>query len=175
MSYFMSTPSKMLATMEDVRAAIQDPALKTRSAGLDAYSIKSDWLISLIDEIVAQSKDRFAYNAQVKRLAAERLGLPGCTEEYYHSEGDALSLLVYNAQNYRRSDELRKQGFEPMTPALIERAFAGSQKIEVLNDNVFGSSALQLTVKKVGEKLYAMPPRKRKQYIQPIGQPAKLI
>ena len=160
---FMPEPSRILNTMEDVREAMQHPR-EDLGTNLLQYNVKSQWLIGLIDEL---SVSGFVYNAQVKKLAEERLGLPARDDTYYSQEGDVLSLLIYNAQKYRNSDRLKAQGFVPFTTDVMQDAFQSKKKIQL------GSKLL--TVKKFGDKLYAMEPRRRKYGILPQGQPVALV
>ena len=113
---FVNKPPRLvLETMEDVRSAMQGDR---KSLGPDPYDIKSVWVISLIDEIAAEGK--YPYNATIKKLAEQRLGLPPKSEAEYAKEGDVLSLMVYNAQKYRRHDKIVAAGFIPFTEALLQ-------------------------------------------------------
>lgn len=176
MSEFENPPIRILETMEDVRAAIAEAPDRGHICGLkglDAYRIKSVWLVSLIDEIVAGGK--YPYNADVKKLAEQRLGFPPKTYAQYSQEGDALSTLVYNAQKFRRSDNFERQGYEPFTEEVLERAHRTGQAIEFYASGIMGDSIHRLNVRQIGERLYAMKPKKRKMYVPPQGQPVRLV
>lgn len=160
MSEFMPEPSLTLETQADLAAVLATmPEAEIRSC---RQRIKSVWLIGLIDEIAASGQ--YPYNATVNKLACERLGLP--TADSNH-EGTALSWLVYNAQNFRRSDQLIAAGFTPFTPAMLNEAYTIGAKIETVSNT--------LTPKEIDGKLYAMLPKKRKRYIPTSGQPAKIV
>lgn len=96
-----------LATMEDVRDAIARNLRESPEWKPILWRIRSQWLVSLILEI--QASGQYPYNATVKQEAEARLGFPAQDSEYYHREGDTLSLLVYNAQCFLRSDKARQQ------------------------------------------------------------------
>lgn len=169
MGYFMESPLQVLPDMEDVRKFIALP----RPNGCDSFRIKSVWIVGLIDEISARGE--YPYNATVKRLAMDRLGMPRVSDAEYAREGDALSLLVYNAQCFRRSDMLRADGFKPFTDELLTEAGAGG-RIELLGSNMLGGQARSiLKVRDLGGKLYAMPPKARNRYLSPSGQPGRVV
>jgi hypothetical protein len=130
----------------------------------DVYRIKSTWLIALIDEIAAST---YPYNSTVQRAAETRLGIPAQPDN-----GSLLSLLIYNAQGYRRSDKLIAAGFRPLTQRMLEDAFRLKAQIATAGD-VCGDSVYN--VRMVSGKLYAMKPRKRKWAAQISGQPARIV
>ena len=190
MSEFMPEPSIVLPDMEAVRqvcaANMRDSAAWI--VGRTAWQVKSLWIIGLIDEIIAEKKarakpirennsgiivislfgdDAFAYNSEVKKLAEQRLGFPPKPEAEYSREGDTLSLLVYNAQGYRRSDQLRADGFVPLEQSLINSLGVGG-KFRDKGGNEY-------TVRDVQGTLYAMQPRKKKYAASPQGQPVKVV
>jgi hypothetical protein len=174
MAEFMNEPVVTLLTQEDVREAMLHQRKECCGyKGSDIYRIKSAWLISLIEEIVATGQ--FPYNADIKKLAEQRLGLPAKPEAEYSQEGDVLSLLIYNAQNYRRSDKLIADGYQPFTPELLQRAHEEGRTLELFSTGLMGSSVFKLNVRKIGNELYAMRPKKRKEYIPPRGQPVRLV
>lgn len=197
MAEFMTPPILVLETMEDVRKFIEDPKpLKERyPKHPDAYGIKSLWLISLIDELAvgvrekeakqdaetarknAERKDGVTVtlirlggdglvgNADVAMLAEKRLGYPPKKhEEYQHGD---LATLVYNAQNYRHSDQLIADGFVPITQELLDETGVGGE-IVTAGDRTF-------RLREVSGKLYAMLPRKRNQALSINGQPVKVV
>lgn len=147
---FKADPVLVLQGIEGVRAALAEPDPWFKLVG-DRYRVKSDWLIDLIDEIAAT---RYPYNAVIRALARERLGLPALSEAENAREGTPLSALVYNAQNYRHSDQLRAQGYEPLTQELAERAYAEGKVVIGQNETV-------LSPREVSGKVYLFKPRKR--------------
>jgi hypothetical protein len=170
MAEFMPEPSLVLETADDLRAALADTAWMHREYPY-SWRVKSVWLIGLIDEIVAADRERdFAYNLDVQRQAEARLGIPPMDEN-----DSPLSRLVYNAQQYRRSDRLRAEGFEPFTDDLVARAWRSTRAIELQGENMLGGTVrARLAVRQIAGKLYAMPPKARKRYFRPSGQPARL-
>ena len=163
MSEFMGDPALTLETMEDVRQWLVNPISynDTRVKWL----IKSPWIIGLIGEIEASGK--YPYNAEVKWMVEERLGLPCGRATNDTREGTPISTLVYNAQNYRRSDAMLAAGFVPGSDDMLVAAFESNRKIETAGGNV-------LTVKEIDGKLYALKPYKRKWAVQIIGVPCRL-
>lgn len=160
MSKFMPEPSRFLATAGETLEAIRNPEWM-KAPHPFRWHVKSQWLCGLIDEYAATGK--YPYNADVQRLAEDRLGIGPLPES-----GSPLSTLVYNAQNYRRSDMLIAAGFTSLTQDMIEDAFKLGLKIET-------RSGVQLTVREIDGKRYAFKPRKRKLAVMPDGSPAKLI
>jgi hypothetical protein len=150
------------------------------------YDIASDWIVELIGEIAV---NQYPYNADVKREAEKRLGLP---ESEYGKEGDALSALVYVSQNHRRylsdiakREELGKAGYQPFTDKLLQEAFESGKKIElwcspslivVVNGKPLpDQNTKKLRTKKIGDTIYAMMPRSRSKHLPPRGQMVKLV
>lgn len=111
----------------------------------------------------------------MKQFAESRLGLPAKTYAELSREGDTLSLLIDCAQNYRRSDELEAQGYEPFTRELLQQAYETGLALELFSSGLMGSSVIRLNVRKIDGVLYAMRPKKRKAYIPPQGQPARKV
>ncbi|MCG3207244.1 MAG: hypothetical protein FOGNACKC_00844 [Anaerolineae bacterium] len=165
MSEFMPEPVKVLETKEDVLEAINNPVW--RNWGLDTYHVKPVWLCELVKRMWQEQNEILVYNAQVYRRAREELGLP---EHDYYAEGQGtpLSTLVFNAQNYVRSDRLRADGFEPMTQELVERAHREKKRI-LINGN-------PARTKVADGKVVAYPPRTRnKAYRVDYTTPVKLV
>lgn len=99
-------PLLTLHTREDVKDAVdRDLRAEWGKKYQFARHIRSEWVVSLIDEI--EKSGQYPYNAVVKKLAWERLGYAPLKEADYANEGDTLSLLIYNAQCYRRSDRAK--------------------------------------------------------------------
>lgn len=164
MAEFKENPVLILEDLEAVREFATGPD-RRKGAGMDAYRIKSLWLISLIDEHVASG--HYPYNSCIKKLAEQRMGFPPKPEAEYSREGDNLSLLIYNAQCYRRSDQLHADGFIPLTTELIERLGEGS-KLELQGGTV-------LTIKSKHGRLYAMKPHARNYCVLPHGDPVRIV
>lgn len=185
----MPEPLRQLNTREEVLAAVTDDAWDRRP-GRDMYRIRSQWIIDIIKELLATDpkagKKGWVYNADIKALAHERLGLGTLTHADAAKEGDGLSTLVYNAQNYHRSEQLVEQGYKPLTQELLEQAGEGG-KIEPLIESLFtivvrtaeGTQEVEnkpdhYTIKRKGGKLYAMKPRSRTRSLK-AGWPVKVV
>jgi hypothetical protein len=131
------------------------------------WLVKSQWLC---DELNRMEQDGYVYNAEALRAIEKAEGIGP-----YDENGSPLSLLIYNAQGFRRSDALRAQGFEPGTPEMLQAAFEQGLKIELYHDSILGGSSVNsLTVKQFDGKLYAMQPRKRRYAVDIIGKPVRL-
>ena len=116
----MPPPVIVLETQADVEAFLANPAApQSVTKGLDKYRVESKWIESLIDAIEAEGQ--YPYNAVVNKRAQLAMGWPEKTEAEYAREGTPLSLLIYNAQSYRRSNKLRAAGFEPFTQKLVDK------------------------------------------------------
>lgn len=152
-----------LETAEDTRRAVTDPvtfALWKLHEHPFQYRIRSEFCVALIAEI--ESTGKYPYNLDVQRLAEKRLGIA----EQPDSQS-ALSVLVYNAQQFRRDDKNVARGLSAFTPEMIAEAGEGG-RIELGNGQI-------LNVRRVNGKLYAMPPRARNRCVQPGGHPAKIL
>lgn len=164
MDFFMD-PSLVLETGEDLRDAVRDDlrVVWRKQPHPFQYRVRSEYLVNLVEQL-PRSPGGVVYNCDVKRAAIDRLGLP---EEDVHTEGTTLSLLIYNAQQFRRSDEYRRDGFVPFTRALIDQAGAGGK--------ILTHGGAVLNVREAQGKLYAFAARRRKYAMSPIGNPVKII
>jgi len=161
MSYFMPEPKIILNNSDDLLNALNNSEW---SKDHDfKWNIKSIFIIECIQEIIDSGK--FAYNSDVNRLVCEKLGLSTADCDL---SGTPLSLLVYNAQNYRHSDILKSNGFSPLTQELVEKAYAQKRKIELQNMVVYN-------VRKIGDNIYVMKPRARNYAVSIQGQPARMV
>lgn len=161
MREFMPEPSLLLTTPKDTLFAIQNPEWM-QWPHPKRYEVKSTWIISLINEITTSGK--YPYNLDVQRLAEERLGL-----EKSPDSGCPISVLVYNAQAYRRSDKLTADGYQPLSNNLVAKAFADKSKLQ------FPGAEELCNVRQIDGKLYVMKPRKRRWGVGIHGQPVKII
>lgn len=178
----MPEPSAVLQTKEELLEWC-----KKNESSKDRYRtrerVKSLWLIAIIDEVIKATKRDFAYNAEVKMIAAHRLGMGKLTHAEAATEGDALSWAIYYAQQYHHSDTLVAAGYVPCTQALIEEVGVGGQiqpHVVKLFDIVINGEKQRpepetYTIREVGGKLYAMKPRKKKYALAVRGQPVKVV
>lgn len=134
---------------------------------LNKFRIKSSWLCSLLNE--RERVAGFQYNAQFQAWFEQQFQIGSITEK-----NSMLSLLIYNAQCYRRHDALIEAGWTLGEPAILEKAFKHGRKLEYLGENIIGGSVVTtLTVRDIHHQLHAFPPRKRNP-ISIIGQPVRL-
>ena len=140
--------AKNQCVIEGVREALSNTSWKDKKHPF-CYKVKSDWLIALVDEIIRGKGKGFAYNVDVRILAEERLGgFPKRTQAEYSQEGTPLSTLIYNAQCFRRSDDLLTQGYVPVSQEMVDQAFAAGGKIQ--------TPGQLYNVRKVNGKCYAI-------------------
>lgn len=174
MSYFQPEPLLVLDDKASLIDAIkrQDEILaevesKTDTAkSLAQCRIKSLWLIDLINEI---SQIKFVSNNEVKTIALQRLGLD-------QDDSGFLSLLVYNAEAYKKSDGFTNAGYVPLTQDMIEQAFKYGAKVEVYHFAIVGGAQyIKYPVREVNDKVYAFIPKCKKQVLRVEGQPAKIV
>jgi hypothetical protein len=166
MSDFQPTPSLIL-DQEQTLALLGQPE-SSLPDDLNKYRIKSTWLCSLLNE--RERLAGFQYNAQFQAWFEQQFQIGSMTEK-----NSMLSLLIYNAQCYRRHDALIDAGWRPGEPAILEKAFKHGRKLEYLGENIIGGSTITtLTVREVHRQLYAFPPRKRNP-ISIIGEPVRLL
>ena len=135
---------------------------------MNKWQIKSMWLC---DELNAQEKNGYVYNAEAQRKIEAQEGIGP-----FNENGSILSILIYNAQSYRRSDKLIAQGYAPLSVKLIEEAIRAKQKIEVVGENIIGGTAKTVCrpVIRAG-KAFALLARARNRGFLPDGRPARLV
>lgn len=163
MRYFME-PSTVLATREETIRFLQI-TLRKNLAYPDAYLIRSEYIVSTIERM--KGARGFVYNADAKKELARDLFGQELSDEDAGTEGDLLSLLIYNAQGFHRSDLLQKSGYEPATETFLAAAFDNKRMIETPDGK-------QWKPRYVEGKLYAMYPRSRTKCLSMSGQPVRL-
>ena len=92
----------------------------------------------------------------MRKIEAEE-GLPRFNDNH-----SALSLLIYNAQRYRRSDKLRADGWKYLTPEMVKTAMEQKRKIEILGENVLYQEIRKLCRPVQRGEIYAVMPPKAK-------------
>lgn len=102
----------------------------------DKWSVKSTWICERLN---AFESDGYVYNAQAQRRIEAEEDLPA-----HEENGSILSILIYNAQRYRQEDRLTAEGYEPLTPDLVQRAMATNRKVEVQGENIIGGACVTL-------------------------------
>lgn len=127
-------PPKRLLNKEETLAVLQDPESFMRDR--DHWEVQSTWICERLNEY---EKSGFVYNSEAQRKIEAEEGLPR-----FNDNNSALSLLIYNAQKYRRSDRLRQEGWSYLNPEMVKTAIEQKRKIEVLGENV-----LYQTIKKL--------------------------
>ncbi len=167
MSYFEPPPKLVLATKAETLAYLASHTVGDLTFP-DMYRVKSQWLCDELDAYQAQIG--FPYNSLFQEWLEKREGLAPADQS-----GSVRSLLIYNAQQFRRSDALRRAGWSPLAQELIDQAGLRRAPIEVMAETVIGGDVVeQLTVRNVGGKLFAFRADRRKYAVCPEGQPARL-
>lgn len=163
---FTTPPLRILTDAETL--AMADPATGAAlTSSPDRYRTKSPMLCAFMDEL---EKDGFVYNTAALRAFEKAHNLPAQSEN-----GSALSLLVYTSQQYRRHDQLVRDGWTPGSPEMMQEAFIRGMGIKVCGSNMLGSNVEEVfNVRDIGGKLYVMRPHKRKYGIKIDGMPCKL-
>lgn len=152
MARFMPEPKITLHSREETLHALANTEWMNDSKS--RWNTKSIWLCQQLDEF--EKTVGFPYNESVQSWieVKERIGP-------FRTSGSPLSTLIYNAQRYRNSDQLRKQGWQPPTAEILNEAISGNRKVEVLLDSIFGSSIKVCKIVLVNGMYYAIPPRAR--------------
>lgn len=162
MSEFTKPPTTILPDLPALLTHLENPG----DHWADNAYIKSVALCDLIETMHTESERRFAYNSDVKARAISEWNLPS---EDIHTEGTALSTLIYFAQGYVEHDHLVRNGFVPFTQALVDQAGTQKAKIE------FPSGTLA-NVRLINRQWYAMKPKARKYaFAVNPSQPAKIV
>ena len=183
MSYFKSAPQLNLDTTQELIDLLRSGKYPE---GVDTFAIRSTYIVEAIGDVMKRENRGHAYNTEVVALVRERLAefVSDLPKEVIADEGSMLSRLVYNAQCYRHSEEYVREGYEPFTDELVQRAFEQGKKIDVLadigiaiivNGEPYVAPKSYLTVRQIADKLYSFRPRMRRKYVIPDGRPAKLV
>ena len=169
--YFEDPPLYILETDDDLRAAIANPEEWKRKA----RGTRSETCVRVVDALKKQGKR--PYNSEVQREVERLLDIPKQPDD-----GSVLSMLVYKAQAFHRTDQHLAEGYQPFTQEMLEDAYRTNRKVLVKQDVVIRvvvnsmmapAEDMELVVNMINGKLYAQPPRSRKQYYGANGQPAK--
>ncbi len=165
MSYFQHEPVAVWNEAQTL-AALNDPASFPKR--LDKWLVKSQWLCDLLNE--KEKAEGFQYNISFQRWFEKTYNVGPFDEN-----GSVLSLLVYNAQKYRRHDALIKEGWREGTDEVLREALTRKRPIEYRADSLFGGvSILKLNVREINGRLYAMKPRARTYGVSVLGQPIRI-
>ena len=166
---FNVQPSLVIDTREDLITFLSDYSV-TQLSYPDRYNIRSNYVVETLHRLALENGGAWktVYNAQAKKaLSLDLLGIE-LDNEAAHREGDMLSLMIYNAQDFRRADMLRDLGFVLGTEDLMNQALAGKMLIETAGGAIG-------TPREIKGAIYAMAPRSRTKHYPVIGQPVRLI
>jgi hypothetical protein len=165
--YFEAPPLYVLETDDDLRAALANPEWDKKKA----RDTRSQTCVRVVAAL--KEKGLLPYNDQVQREVERVLGIPKQPDN-----GCVLSMLVYKAQAYHRTDQRLAEGYQPFTREMQEEAYRTGRKILVKRESVIAVNGvpdedMELIVNMIDGKLYAQPPRARRKYYGANGQPAK--
>ncbi len=158
-------PTLVLETLEQTLAYLNAPEVP----GLDRWRVCSIPLMDFMDEL---EKDGYVYNLQALRAFEKAHGLPESPEN-----GSTLSRLVYTCQGYRRARRLELDGWEIVTPELLQRAMTEGKRVHVKGESMLGNQvqeAFAVRVWKYDGMPWPFRPRK-KMPLNLAGMPAKLV
>lgn len=140
----------------------------------DVNETKCDFLIECIHELVSNGK--YPYHASVWELAREKLGYEKMDYYYWWEnqrqfsyELKLLYILVCRASDYRHSDDLIAEGYNPLTDEFVNQAYLLGAKIKTVAGNE------PYNIKMINDKLYVVPKYSRNKAIRIEGQPAKMV
>mgnify|MGYP000847628713 CR=1 FL=1 len=161
-------PATMKLNREETLALLASGQWPTGDT-LSKYTIQSLWICDRLNEY---EKDGYVYNAPAQRRLEAEEGLPPSPEN-----GSILSVLIYNAQTYRREDRLRAQGFQSLTADMVKQAIERNLMIEVQGETLLGGEARTVCRPvQTGEGFAVLLPRKRnKGYRANHGHIARLV
>ena len=114
------------------------------------FKIESDFIIDCIDEV--KNNNQYPYNAIVYDLVNKKLNL-GYDDGRSDTLNQCLNTLVYNAQCYKRSNELKQVGFQFLTQKMIDQAYNENKRIET-------NTGLICKVQEIDGENYAKVPKK---------------
>jgi hypothetical protein len=121
------------------------------------WNIKSQWFCDLLDE--REKVDGSQYNAGFLRWFEKENNVGPFDEN-----DSVASMLIYNAQRYRRIDKAIREGWKPLTPELVQEAIDRKAKIEMLGENMLGGQVQQAgyrPLKRDDGIYFVMAPRAR--------------
>lgn len=121
--------------------------------------VRSDAAVECINLIIAEGG--YPYNRDARMRLCTRLGFPFREEDENNS---GTSWLIYYAQNYARSDRLKRDGFAPLTEDMAREAIAKKAGVEVAGHNFLGGEVAEVYRRIVdipGHGLVLMRPRVR--------------
>lgn len=132
----------------------------------EKWQVKSQALCNFMD---AMEETGYVYNLQAQRAFEQKHNLPPMDEN-----GSVLSVLVYNAQRYRRADTLVRDGWQP--GSVLLPLCKGGDKIQVKGYNIIGGACVEtLNIREINGEKFAMRPHKRKFAVNITGLPCKRV
>lgn len=165
MSRILPPPEILFQTKEETLAAIQNP---TWMGWISRFKTKSVWLCQELNEY--ERTIGFPYNAEFQKWIEKKEGIGP-----FNENASPLSTLIYNAQQYRKSDRLVSEGWQSPTREIIEEAMRSNRMVEVLVDGFLSSSAkLCKIIRGANNTHYAIPKGKRTRGYMLNDQPVRL-
>lgn len=160
-------PEPFLYLDQPATLALLAQGIEALPDSLAKYRVKSTWLCTLMNE--RAKVDGYQYNSKFQAWFERQFQLGP-----FNENNSVLSILIYNAQRYRRHDAMIEDGWTPCTPESLQQAFEQGRKLECLGENIIGGSTIgTLNIREVNGRLYAFPPRKRNP-VDVTGQPVRI-
>ena|SRR3990167_4496573 len=153
---FYPPPELVLEDLDSLLAFLENPP-----ENVSRWRVKAILICNLIEKIFSEKGTRFEYNDSIRERARTEFG-------FSHLLDDALGILVYNAQAYVEHDYLVREGYEPFTQELIERAGEQGLAIQFFSGTI--SSPKLKPIEDGGEKWFAWVPSSRTRAFQPNPQ-----
>ncbi len=160
-------PKPFLTLDQPATLALLAHGIEALPDSLAKYRVKSTWLCTLLNE--RAKVDGYQYNSKFQAWFERQFQLGP-----FNENNSVLSILIYNAQRYRRHDAMIEDGWTPCTPESLQQAFEQGRKLEWLGENIIGGSTIgTLNIRQVNGQLYAFPPRKRNP-VDVTGRPVRI-
>lgn len=160
-------PEPFLTLDQPATLALLAQGIEALPDSLAKYRVKSTWLCTLLNE--REKVDGYQYNTKFQAWLERQFSLGP-----YPENKSVLSILIYNAQRYRRHDVMIQDGWTPGTPEILQQAFKQGRKLEWLGENIIGGSTIgTLNIREVNGQIYAFPPRKRNP-VDVTGRPVRI-
>lgn len=160
-------PEPFLTLNQPATLALLAQGIEALPDSLAKYRVKSTWLCTLLNE--RAKVDGYQYNSKFQAWFERQFQLGP-----FNENNSVLSILIYNAQRYRRHDAMIEDGWTPCTPESLQQAFEQGRKLECLGENIIGGSTIgTLNIREVNGQLYAFPPRKRNP-VDLTGRPVRI-
>ena len=165
----MGEPKKNLEGWDELKQAVllRNHYQTDWFRGENKYRVRSDVLVKLVETMIEETGRNFICNSDVCRSARiiMRLPLPKPCDLDKEDNGTPLSVLVYNAQAYRRSEKLIREGFFPLTEESLK---------DIRGKKAHLCDGTPIFVREIGGRLHAFKSKNRYALHTGVGTPVKI-